>query len=427
MAKDKKGKPVKNNTDIKEELQFIAVAVVFLILLFLINIPFIFNYQIVPIVGKVFMIMGSASVAILLALSTVVWIKKVREKLPKDIVTAIVIFCLYYVYAILAYFDFDVWGSKIYVSAIVIAGIIIHSAYNAVSRFQDFFNGERIIVLLIALAWFFVFLSSAKNTQISETFLKIAVGIVYAISVPCFIRATLFSKRNKARSKHIIFLMMVGIIIGAGIIISFPFYVNWCGLKDNNFTTFVSVYSALVGGGLTLAGVAWTIRKSDKDKKEEERKKYKPVFTANRVLSEVVGITAQKVCFDYDDTSKIHTCTVIMEIENSNSNAFSLKKVFHDNRWWEIAGDTTVLPDKKVIFHFSFDEDVNNIFLQVQDGLENNYYYEVKVLLLRLIPGCRANSMTAHTIRELKEISLEEVEKRTAESKKEERKEESHA
>ena len=53
------------------------------------------------------------------------------------------------------------------------------------------------------------------------------------------------------------------------ILISFPFYVQWCGVSGKYFETFTTVYSAVVGGGLTLVGVAWTIRKGDEDRKAD--------------------------------------------------------------------------------------------------------------------------------------------------------------
>ena len=63
--------------------------------------------------------------------------------------------------------------------------------------------------------------------------------------------------------------------------------------NDNNLQTIVvSVLSAVLGGAITLSGVAWTINHSDKtrkedlerierERKEEEFQKAKPLFTFN--------------------------------------------------------------------------------------------------------------------------------------------------
>ncbi len=54
---------------------------------------------------------------------------------------------------------------------------------------------------------------------------------------------------------------------------------------------------------------------------------------------------------------------------------------------------------------------MNNLFLEVKDGLDNSYYYEIKVLSLNLLPDIVRNSNTEllHTIRELKETSIDEI------------------
>lgn len=43
-------------------------------------------------------------------------------------------------------------------------------------------------------------------------------------------------------------------------------------------TIILTIVAALYGGLITLVGVAWTIKKSDKDRKEDEIKHEKPYF-----------------------------------------------------------------------------------------------------------------------------------------------------
>lgn len=158
---------------------------------------------------------------------------------------------------------------------------------------------------------------------------------------------------------------------------------------------------------MTLVGVAWTIRHSDKERKEEEKKKAKPIFTFNMVLEEIKDIRTKKVCFDVTDNGIEYECHVVAEIENSDHALFEVKRIFHDGKWNEIEGNTVVLPNKSVYFDFRFNYDVNNLFLEVKDGLDNSYYYEIKVLSLNLLPGIvrNLNKELLYTIREIKEIS----------------------
>ena len=216
-----------------------------------------------------------------------------------------------------------------------------------------------------------------------------------------------FLSENKLLNKMISFDLLVGVGLSVYLIYLLP---------DEQLKTIVTaVVAALYGGILTLVGVAWTIRHSDKERREEEKKKAKPIFTFNMVLDEIKDIRTKKVCFDVADNGIEYECHVVAELENSDHALFEVKRVFHDGKWNEIEGNTVVLPNKAVYFDFRFNYDVNNLFLEVKDGLDNSYYYEIKVLSCNLLPGVVRNSNTEllHTIRELKEISIDEINKST--------------
>ncbi len=216
-----------------------------------------------------------------------------------------------------------------------------------------------------------------------------------------------FLSENKLLNKMISFDLLIGIGLSVYMIYILP---------DEQLKTIVTaVVAALYGGILTLVGVAWTIRHSDKERREEEKKKAKPIFTFNMVLEEIKDIRTKKVCFDVADNGIEYECHVVAELENSDHALFEVKRVFLDGKWNEIEGNTVVLPNKSVYFDFRFNYDVNNLFLEVKDGLDNSYYYEIKVLSLNLLPSVvqNSNAVLLHTIRELKEISIDEINKRT--------------
>lgn len=218
---------------------------------------------------------------------------------------------------------------------------------------------------------------------------------------------SVFLSENKLLNKMISFDLILGIGLSVYLIYMLP---------DEQLKTIVTaVVAALYGGILTLVGVAWTIRHSDKERREEEKKKAKPIFTFNMVLEEIKDIRTKKVCFDVADNEIEYECHVVAELENSDHALFAVKRVFHDGKWNEIEGNTVVLPNKSVYFDFRFNYDVNNLFLEVKDGLDNSYYYEIKVLSLNLLPGVvqSSNKELLHTIRELKEISIDKINKMT--------------
>lgn len=166
----------------------------------------------------------------------------------------------------------------------------------------------------------------------------------------------------------------------------------------------IPIVAAVYGGLLTLVGVAWTIRKSDKDRKEEEIKKAKPLFTYDMYMDEPLIRTGTKSCFIYGLNLQ-YQCSVTFGIENSNHSAFELKRIYHDGIWFELINHTVVLPDKSIIVFFEFNNPLN-IFLEISDSLSNLHYYEIKVLHL--------NKKTKegnfyHTISSLKQITKKYV------------------
>lgn len=184
-----------------------------------------------------------------------------------------------------------------------------------------------------------------------------------------------FLSENKLLNKMIPFDLLVGAGLSVYLIYILP--------NEQLKTIVTAVVAALYGGILTLVGVAWTIRHSDKERKDEEKKKAKPIFTFNMVLDEIKDIRTKKVCFDVADNGIEYECHVVAELENSDHALFEVKRVFHDGKWNGVEGNTVVLPNKTVYF-VRFNDDVNNLFLEVKDGLDNSYYYEIRVLFLNL-------------------------------------------
>lgn len=174
-------------------------------------------------------------------------------------------------------------------------------------------------------------------------------------------------------------------------------------------TIVISLTAALIGGFLTLLGVIMTIKKSDKDRKEEEIKKAKPVFAFNMLdhdpkFDDAIG----KVCLS--DTSEEFdiSCDVFVELENSNLSPFELKRVFHDGKWVILEGNTTVLPSSKCILSFKFENDPTRLFLEVEDSLSNKYYYKLFILTLK---ADFSRGRVFHTVREIKNITKDDMEK----------------
>ncbi|HBN00208.1 MAG TPA: hypothetical protein DD384_03100 [Firmicutes bacterium] len=189
-------------------------------------------------------------------------------------------------------------------------------------------------------------------------------------------------------------------------------------------TIVIAIAAAIYGGLITLAGVAWTIKKSDKDRLEDEIKREKPCFSFNPQFKEAQLSGSEKACFPPIESERKYKCEVFVQLENSDKAPFILKRLFHDGNWVDLEGNFTILPSGKCYLSFYFDSPLD-IFLTVEDTLGNEYYYNLKVVSLGSLPNCSGTSTSnraLHTLREIKEISKEELLKSIKESKQQEEK-----
>lgn len=112
--------------------------------------------------------------------------------------------------------------------------------------------------------------------------------------------------------------------------------INGVVTVDNSLRDIITtIVAAVYGGLLTLVGVAWTIRKGDKDKHEDEIEKFKPAFW---VLTNYK--TLNKGVFDFRSE-----LIGFSEIIHNNSN---------DCNWVSIGNFSIQNSDKTVFFYLWF-------------------------------------------------------------------------
>lgn len=146
-----------------------------------------------------------------------------------------------------------------------------------------------------------------------------------------------------------------------------------------------TIVSAALGGALTLAGVAWTIKTSDKDRREEEKKKYKPYF--DYIITLEYDLSQKRdhdpVCFfninsDLEDGNKIYTY-----FKNSNNAilkifGFKWKGIIHYPKF-----NTTILEGQRFLLFVVLPKESNpgkeETNLIVSDILGNQYEYALSL------------------------------------------------
>lgn len=196
-----------------------------------------------------------------------------------------------YIIGFLMFLDHNLWGYKEAVYGIMFLVVLFIEIFISINVvFGKKLDSEKLPTILISAAVLTFLLAAvnetSNNVEPANLLYKLSFGIAYLIAVALFINNYLFKKRDNNKTIGNI----VGIVFwGSLILVTFPYYVQWCGLKEDDFQTFVTVYAALIGGGITLAGVAWTIkdsndkRKEDLDRvemerKEDDRRKHRPIM-----------------------------------------------------------------------------------------------------------------------------------------------------
>lgn len=260
-------------------------------------------------------------------------------------------------------------------------------------------NMRVVIMILYLWLWNLFYMSMFTNNMVCK---YIFGGLIMIIIFIDLANAMSYPRQRNWLEK---WLMVQDFIVGIVLTIYLIYIIPNADVKE----IVIPVVAAVYGGLLTLVGVILTIKKSDKDRKEDELKKARPIFAYNMLkLEPKLDVTVQKVCIS-DSTEQLQeACDTYVELENSPLSSFEIKRVYHDGKWVNMEGNTTVLPSSKCILNFRFVDKPLSLFLEVEDILGNEYYYQLFILYL----GTQSsNGMNLHTVREIKSISKEEMEK----------------
>ena len=380
-------KPRKTKRPLSQEsiklLTELLIAPILVIYIFLCFIPAIFNFNEASAVGKGFMIAGSFTFLALFILS-IIGLEKVHKDNKKNKVFRIgsyVFVSIVYIISLLHYLNNALWGANGIVWGIVLAIVLLVGFYSVVKQFlSEIFNSEFKPMLLVGfalLAFFITLVNLESNVEYAALYLKIAFGFCYLIAIALYVYyAFLNKKTDELKISRIISLVFWASLI----LITFPFYVRWCGLKDDDFNTFVTVYAAVVGGGLTLAGVAWTINHANTVRQEDTKNDSKPFFCVLNNLSVRIGEANQNVyhfCIhEKDDESK----SIVGNFLNTDKNCFVLKKIIIGERVY--TPDSQFIIAKDVAFQIRiFEDEIHSddceIILVVEDQNGNEWSYKL--------------------------------------------------
>lgn len=183
------------------------------------------------------------------------------------------------------------------------------------------------------------------------------------------------------------FLLIIDFIIG----ISLTIYLIYIIPNQDLQNIIIPIVSAVYGGLLTLVGVAWTIRKSDSDRKQEEQQKAKPVVficdtrtLVDELKNPIQRFLLSKKCVGTLKEAKDKTDAYIIHqilIQNSDYSHVSVRG-FRINEDYHIYDIGQVLPKNTIIdlrsyFKFEYTEEIKYVALILEDMLDNLYEMEL--------------------------------------------------
>ena len=240
--------------------------------------------------------------------------------------------------------------------------------------------------VLLVFGFLFILGSSLDALEMAERKWLLITGS-FCVGLPILALMIAYilgiSKPKKVMEYGSLVIFCILVLIGVSYIISF------LNSEIDGYQTFVTLLAALLGGGLTLVGVAWTIKdgnekrqneleRIENERKEEERKKYRPfvnVYT-NKEDTPNHTMTIENINFSSSCDSPLYTIKPFC-IRNTDFTSFCIKGIYFNN--CEATCSPLSYIDKKWIVCFDFtenlhmDEVLNSMGILATDLLGNKY------------------------------------------------------
>lgn len=349
----------------------------FLGFIFCLIAPLIFNFQNIHLIWKILMLIGSILSLLILVLLFSNF---------KKIITKVKFLCysiplvIIFVLSVISYWDFDIYGMKNTIWGLLFLLAMFSGVYNT---FKSFFKktlfSEQFINVISSVAflcfWIAGINKTTNNIESSELYFKIAFGLLYLIAMPMIVHRYIYSDRKKGFGRTVIEI----IVFGSLIVFTIPYYIKWWGVTGSDFELFVSIYTAMIGGGITLIGVAWTINKNNADRKNDRRLAVKPLIYPFFPQSEYDYKQQVDLIFCNKDKMKVYTFVGI--IKNTDNGILIVEKAIVNGTNYEIKFPTVL--DKnisgRVIIYDEAELEIESMYIIGKDVLGNIFKYKIIV------------------------------------------------
>lgn len=163
---------------------------------------------------------------------------------------------------------------------------------------QDFEDNPVMSYLFILCGMIYAFAYAVILKFDFDVALKIFYTIHTVVALTVFINI-IFKYGIKTNNFAQLALFIVSIITLMALLVSTLYFWFWDSYDPEIFTSIMGVFAGLLGGVLTLTGVAWTIKRQDEIRKEDEKKKIKPYIILAKKEINYETINHIGFCNDY--------------------------------------------------------------------------------------------------------------------------------
>lgn len=211
--------------------------------------------------------------------------------------------------------------------------------------------------------------------------------------------------KGKMNASIAFVLSLIFVVIGAYSIHYYAFSNDISKKSNDLFNALMGIFAALIGGAITLGGVAWGIVDSNKkrkedfrirddEKKEEERKSKIPylyICDGEQPIKEC--LSSEAICDLFKSISLeelvVHYSIADVNIKNSNNADVIMYGIMINNCMYEFDDESFIEKGKSVKARFSANyifngtQFVENVALFCKDVIGNIYKYECKIKIQR--------------------------------------------
>lgn len=308
--------------------------------------------------------------------------------------------------------------------ALGLACLFARLVFNFISKTEFFNTTEENIALFIALLLAaFTIAAYFQPSFIAEFFAILFMGCISVLLMALMIKKFVVEQIKFISLESIldfIFLFLATIATSVATI----YFIFWKpGAESQDlFNAVMGIFAGLVGGALTLAGVAWTIKKSDKDKREEELQKAKPLFS---LLSAIDFDTVQKFEVKKDFTEidvKLNNVTEINYPKvvfwgaflNSDCSNFTIEEIYIGRgKTVRPYSQNAIIKNQKfllVMQSFLWNTQIEFIII-LQDTFNRLFYYKLGIVD-ECVPNIPEKIMKIINFTEISENEFEEIKRK---------------